>query len=210
MNDLVTFLEGLVLSTNLLDKKYRDGLPSSIALIDIVDHSGNDATKTKAKRKKSIKKMKPGKNGLYPNEDENVRKWWAAHDDDFEAGVPGRTREDMTKTRLASLRIRETQLQMILILEILALKPLTSVVEEDLLGLPGDSQDVPATRTSKAKRSEDLSILMDVHIDRLCIWQSLSLETVKTDNADLHLTLSANKHTENVTRDFCVDIIAPL
>jgi DNA replication regulator SLD3 len=210
MNDLVAFLEGLLFTTSLLDKKYKDGLPTCIALLDIVDHSGNDATNLKTKKRKSTKKMKAGKAGLYPNEDEFVRKWWSSHDDDFEVGVPGRTREDLTKSRLADLRIRETQLQMILILEILALKPLATVVQEDTLGLPSDSQGVTASKSVKSRKTEDLSILMDVHIDRLCIWQSLSLETVKAENSDSQLTITANKHTENITRDFCVDIIAPL
>lgn len=210
MNDLITFVESLVLPTSLMDKKYKDGLPSCISLIDIEDHSGNDASKNKIKKKRNTKKMKPGKNGLYPNEDEIIRKWWISHEDDFEVGVPGRTREDLTKSRLAHLRIRETQLQLILILEVLALKPLASAVEDVAPGLPGESQDVLGGKILKFKKAETLAVLMDVHIDRLCIWQSLSSESTKTETTDSQITANTNKHTENITRDFCVDIVAPL
>jgi len=210
MNDLIAFLEGLVLTTSLVDKKYKEGLPGCIASIDVEDHSGNEAAKVKTRKKKSLKRMKPGKNGLYPGEDRCVRKWWTSYDDEFEVGIPGRTRENLLKNRLADLRIRETQLQMILILEILALRPLASVAEDGSLCLPGDSQGVTTTKTSRSKKVEDLLVLIDVHIDRLCIWQSLSLESIKTDSADSQLVVRTNKHTENITRDFCVDIIAPL
>lgn len=210
MNELIAFLESLVMPTSLLDKKYKEGLPECISMIDIEDHSGEDATKPKAKKKRPIKKTKAAKNGLYPTEDENVRKWWANHEDDFEIGTPGRTLEDVTKSRLSSLRIRETQLQMVLILEVLALKPLASVVEEGNLGLPGDSQVSAPEKLKKVKKQDNLATLMDVHIDRLCIWQSLSSESTKAVASGSQAQTNVTKHTDNITRDFCVDIIAPL
>ena len=126
------------MSTTLIDKKYRDGVPNCIALIDIQDHSAEDATQAsgKSRKRKSSKKMKIGKTGLYPTEDILIRRWWASHDDDAESGAPGNSRDELTKSRISQLRIRETQLQMIVILEVLALQPLASTIEDVGIGLP--------------------------------------------------------------------------
>src|ERR1700710_640701 len=117
MNEYVTFLEGLIMSTTLIDKKYKDGVPGCVSLIDINDHSAEDASQAvgKSKKRKSAKKMKPGKSGLYPLEETLIRKWWASYDDDADDNVPGASREEITRSRISQLRIRETQLQMIVI-----------------------------------------------------------------------------------------------
>jgi len=45
------------------------------------------------------------------------------HDDDADPGHLGAVEMSLTKRRISQLRIRETQLQMIVILEVLALQP---------------------------------------------------------------------------------------
>jgi DNA replication regulator SLD3 len=215
MNDHIAFLESLIMSTTLIEKKYRDGLPSCVSLIDIQDHSVDDAATAKAKKRRSSKKMKPGKNGLYPAEDDLIRRWWATHDDDAESGAPGVTREDLAKSRITQLRIRETQLQMILILEVLALQPLASATEDVGGGLPGalptSSVGDGKEKLAKGKKPDHLTMLIDVHIDRLCIWQSIALESMKAPTGvSQNMTESAPKHSDNVLRDFCIEVIAPL
>lgn len=214
MSDLVAFLESLVLSTSLVDKKYRDGVPTYVSLIDI-EESANE-TNQKAKKRKSTKKIRPGKNGLYPSEENLIRQWWASHDDDAESGGPGHSRDEIAKSRISQLRIRETQLQLIIILEVLALQPLVVKPEEDD-GLPSA---LPSAETSqvkdkptKPKKSENLSVLLDVHIDRLCIWQSIQLEmggSAPSGDSQVEGGTDGLKHTDNILRDFCVEIIAPL
>jgi DNA replication regulator SLD3 len=223
LNDHIAFLESLVMSTTLIDKKYRDGIPTCIALIDIHDHSAEEATQVsgKTKKKKSSKKMKPGKTGLYPTEDALIRRWWTSHDDDAESGAPGSSREELTKQRISQLRIRETQLQMIVILEVLALQPLASATEDTGMGLPAA---LPASEVAevkdksvRAKKPDHLTMLIDVHIDRLCIWQSIALEAGKSSantsgkaSGQIDGTTTAAKHADNMLRDFCIEIIAPL
>ncbi|EKD15846.1 uncharacterized protein L3040_003297 [Drepanopeziza brunnea f. sp. 'multigermtubi'] len=222
LNDHINFLESLVMSNPILDKKYRGGIPNFISLVDIRDHSAEDAAQAiaKPKKKRISKKMKPGKNGLYPTEEPLIREWWAAHDDDAEIGAPGSSREELTKTRIYQLRIRETQLQLIIILEILALRPLATT-EHKGEGLPSALPTIEAVETkdnsSKSKKKADhLTVLIDMHIDRLCIWQSIALELT---NAPTSESLKASpksfdsgsqlKHTDNVLRDFCVEVITP-
>lgn len=207
MKDLVQFLEDMVMTTSVLEKKYKDGLPNCISLIDIEDHSAAEAERMKTKRRKSTKKMKPGKNGLFPGEEDNIRKWWSIHDEDIEFGIPGQTREDIVKARLSKLRSRETQLQMILILEVTALKPQIPDTDGDLI-LPDDSLTISVAKATKLKRPDQLSKLMNVHIDRLCIWQSIASDSVKVTSGTGPQTVA--KSTDTITRDFCVDIVAPL
>lgn len=223
LNDHITFLESLVMSSTLIDKKYRDGVPTCISLLDIQDQSEDNAdpATAKAKKRRTSKKMKAGKNGLYPAEESLIRKWWDSHDDDSNSGAPGDSREERTKSRISQLRIRETQLQMIVILEVLALKPLASNVEDVAADLPTalpmtESTDLQQKAT-KSKKPDHLTTLIDVHIDRLCIWQSLALEEAtkvpnKSQNGDETIDASATRisHTDNPLRDFCVEVIAPL
>jgi len=224
MNEYITFLESLIMSTTLIDKKYKDGLPGCVSLIDIHVHSADDADQAveKAKKRRSNKKMKPGKTGLYPSEDALIRKWWTSHDDEADSGAPGTSREDVTRSRISQLRIRETQLQMIVMLEVLALHPLASASEDTSDGLPtalslGPDADGKEKLVKKPKKPDHLTMLIDVHIDRLCIWQSIALEAVKTPldsvphlNEELGNSTTLSKHTDNILRDFCVEVIVPL
>jgi len=219
MNEYIAFLRSLVLPTTTIDKKYKDGVPGCVSLIDIHDHSGEDAT-GKAKKRKMVKKMKPGKNGLYPQEEAFIRNWWGNHDDDADSGGPGTSREELTKNRIAQLRIRETQLQMIIILEVLALEPL-AISSEDMgdtlpSAIPTSPGGKGVERAMKSKKLDNLPKLIEVHIDRLSIWQSIALEAVQTPVGgapclnEFEGSGSLPKHADTILRDFCVEIIIPL
>jgi DNA replication regulator SLD3 len=223
MNDHISFLESLVMSTTLIDKKYRDGVPECVSLIDIQDHSADDANEaaSKPKKRKSNKKIKPGKNGLYPTEDTLIRRWWSSHDDEMESGAPGTSKDEMTKSRIAQLRIRETQLQMIIILEVLALQPLATDSKDVERGLPSaipKSDTVEGKEKNiKSKKPDQLAMLIDVHIDRLCIWQSIQLESMKVPSGEsqkatgeLGSSTGSLTNGDSILRDFCVEVIAPL
>ena len=82
MNELIGFLEGLILPMTVVDKKYKDGVPNLLSTL-MPDGSAEDGNKmpTKVKKLKS-KKLKPGKNGLYPAEDTYICRWWGSYDTD--------------------------------------------------------------------------------------------------------------------------------
>lgn len=216
MNDLISFLESLVLSTTMIEKKYRDAVPNCVSLIDVHDSAEEGQAAGKPKKRRSSKKIKLGKNGLYPTEEPLIRQWWTSHNDDAEVGAPGISKGELIKSRISQLRIRETQLQMIVILEILALQPLATAPEESSIGLPTTLPTIatvePKDSAVKAKKPDHLSMLIDVHIDRLCIWQSVALESMKlheSNSADPTDGLQSGG-TDNPLRDFCVEVIAPL
>jgi len=212
MSDLIDFLKDMVMTLHLLDKKYRDTVPNVVAQMKFLVESSDDEPKRKRGR---AKKMRLGKDGLYPTEGDHVRRWWKANkpeprDDEV---IP---RPEDVKYRIGCLRTRETQLQMILILEIIALETLRPAGGAQESQFPGLESKTPSKQAgaenSKKRRKQDLSVLVDLHADRLCIWQSTTpddimamAESQAKDGGENTLHPSSDP-----LKDFCVDIIIPL
>ncbi len=224
MNELIEFLEGLILPTTVVDKKYKDGVPKLLSSL-MPDGSVEERSKTPQKVKKlKSKRLKPGKNGLYPTEDTYLCHWWGSYDTDPEKDAPGGSNEEVMRKRLAQLRIREMQLQMIVILETLALQSLaTSLTDQrgelPSTGLIASISDSKTAMSSKAKKPLDLRVLIEVNIDRLCIWQSLAAEDGKTASTLERTSTIGQKpsgmaitqdHAADILREFCVEVIVPL
>jgi DNA replication regulator SLD3 len=224
MSDLVAFLESLVLPTALVDKKYKDAIPEVVSTLVSGDVSADELEKARSKStRQKIKKMKPGKNGLYPAEDSYIRQWWGHDDDNAEISVPDELREVVVKKRIAKLRIRETQLQMIVILETLALQPLAGAQTDNPDELPlNDQKDCTSSVNvprGRSKKPLDLAVLIEVLVDRLCIWQSVADEEgiaassmekgskISMRSADPSKT---HGHAADTLRDFCTEVIVPL
>jgi DNA replication regulator SLD3 len=219
MGELIEFLKSLVLTTIQIDKKYRESVPEILTKMKTHDADSEDEQGLKSKKRRS-KKMKLGKDVLYPNEDEHVRRWWSSRkpqlsdDDAVSTEVP-----QETKLQISRLRSRETQLQMILILEILSLGPLISAADAGDSQLPGLSQDNadPATLKqplAKKRNKHNFPVLLDVHADRLSIWQSISLDEIKIMDESRPGGIGAPQHSghpnSDPLKDFCVEIILPL
>ncbi|KAI9167019.1 hypothetical protein HJFPF1_03138 [Paramyrothecium foliicola] len=216
MTDLVDFLKSLVLTTVQIDQKYRQAVPDIITNIKAIVESSDEGRR----RKRKPKKMKLGRDGLYPLEDEHIRAWWTANQPEVKDGEAGIT-PGLIRSHTTLLRTRETQLQMILILEILALEPLKAVdeaSEANLPTLPGteEFQDSPNSGPAITKRrnKHNLPVLLDVHADRLTIWQSIAsdeqliLEDSQALNASFNGQMQQKASSEPL-RDFCVDVIVP-
>lgn len=219
MNDLIEFLKSLTMTTVTIDKKYRETIPAILSKMrtDLVE-SDNDCSKLKRKRER---KQKLGKDGLYPGEAGHIRKWWARHQRPAsESDEKGMTLEE-TSYHVSCIRRRETQLQMIIILEIVALEPLArsddNLESQQLPGaeLPSTSRDQDSGQSTRKRNKHNLPVLLDVHADRLCIWQSTTLDDVKAlAESQLasqdQLTRKADGASSDNLQDFCVDVILPL
>jgi DNA replication regulator SLD3 len=217
MLDLVGFLKSLVMTTVLIDTKYHKSIPDLVAKLKTLAHAPDDEPKN---RKRKPKRARLGKNGLYNIEEEHVQRWWTtrtAENGDSGEAVPA----DSLRCLLSSLRMRETQLQMILILEIMALEPLTQAAEaEEQNQLPGmeplgggPEEEAPARKKKRSKHN--FPVLLDVHADRLCIWQSTMLDDVKAmvelgARGLAEVPQTSDRNQSDPLRDFCVDIIVPL
>ncbi|PWY83121.1 hypothetical protein BO94DRAFT_567044 [Aspergillus sclerotioniger CBS 115572] len=204
---LVEFYREAVLTAKRMDHKYRETLPSTIQDI-LLSVSDDEAAQPKRKRKDSKKKL--GKNGLYPEEGDLIRKWWrdrALNDQ----GLPSEmSREAESKKHVADLRLRETQLQILLILETMALEVIVADEEKKHEG-KGEGTEKP-TKSAKGKKPQDLNVMLELNLDRLCIWHAVSFEeTVVSDSAKAYGSnhLSGKKVESDAVRDFCTEVIVP-
>jgi hypothetical protein len=223
MNDLIAFLESLVLPTNVVDKKYKDAVPNLVSSI-VMEHGSADEVQmatSKSSNKAKTKKMKLGKNGLYPTEDSFISRWWNSYDASAEPALPGETKEDILKKRISQLRIRETQLQMIVILETLALRPLATSQADRSGDLPSNGvengkSEGKVAQNGKQKKPLDLAVLVEVLVDRLCIWQSVAAEAgvgpskLGGSNIGARPRDKKHDHAADMLREFCVEVIVPL
>src|SRR6266566_1966001 len=211
MKDLIDFLKSMVMNTTLLDKKFRETIPEIVDHMKILVDSSDEESKRK---KRKPKKMKLGKGGLYPTEVDHVRQWWNANKPELRGDEVTVNAQDV-KYHICCLRTRETQLQAILILEILALETMTpaeGVGESQLPGLEVETPPKPTTSaiSSKKRNKVDFPVLVDIHADRLCIWQTTTLDDLKamaehqTKESD---GSKSHRASADPLRDYCVDII---
>lgn len=217
MNDLVEFLKSLTMSTVQVDKKFRETLPELVKDIKLLAESCAEDEPRKKRRKS--KKMKIGKDGLYPGEVDHVKRWWRTHRSLIRDGDETTINPREVKYHITCLRTRETQLQMILILEILALeavRPAEDARDSQLPGLPvGDTPKKTVEPAPKKRHKHNFSTLVDIHADRLCIWQSTTLDEMNMIAAESQAkdgseTQKSARANSDPLKDFCVDILLPL
>ncbi|EYB27659.1 hypothetical protein FG05_07098 [Fusarium graminearum] len=197
---------------SMIEKKYRETVPALITHMKTIVDSSDEGRK----RKRRARKMKIGKDGLYPHEQAHIRKWWATNKPELKDDETN-VSDHQIKSIISMLRTRETQLQMIIILEILALTPLKPAEAEDsqLPLLPGvaESQGDMVPPSAKKRNKHNLPVLVDVHADRLTIWQStVSDEQLLLEDSQISQALdgqSQQKSSSEPLKDFCVDIIVP-
>ncbi|KAJ2894908.1 hypothetical protein MKZ38_007105 [Zalerion maritima] len=220
MVDLIDFLRGFIMTTVQIDKKYRERVPSVVSGIKtLVESTDEEGGKPK---KKKPKKMKLGKDGFYPNEEEHVRKWWRSVMEMRKSQLLEDETITMQEARfhIDSLRTRETLLQVVIILEILGLEPLRANKAVDSQGLPGEQLrevvlETGPDPTPKRRNKHNLPLMLDVHADRLCIWQSTAIEVPALAGDSQFSSLRAatgdrlGVGASDPLKDFCVDVIVP-
>lgn len=213
MGDLIEFLKTLILTTVQVDKKYRESIPEVVSKMRTLVDSSDEGRR----RRRRSKKMKLGKDGLYPYEEDHIRTWWQAKRSELK-GEETEIPVQHIKSLSSMLRTRETQLQMILILEILALESLKvseNAEESQLPTLPGEAESLDQMAPPPKKRNKhNLPVLVDVHADRLTIWQSTaSDEQLILEDSQGSINPAdgqAQKASSEPLKDFCVDVIIPL
>lgn len=187
-----------------MDIKYRDSLPNVIRDLPM-ETSDNEMTGRVGKRKrKSSKKM--GKNGLYPEEDQFVAKWWINRN---VSTVPGESAQQELKRLVADLRLRETQLQILLILETIALEASTGkTTETSTTG----TREPQAPKKTKGRKGQDLDVQLELLADRLCIWHTVSFDEIlpldNSTNKEKHRQAEKEPANDKL-RDFCTEVIMP-
>ncbi len=226
--DLAQFIRSMILTMIAMDKKYKERIPSTIKLLTqrILPVTSTSAVTAKPIKVRTGKKLKLGKDGFYAVEESFLEKWLL--DDDSDPNSTDAPRLENGKpslnTKVAELRLRENLLQLILILEVLAIEA-SETVETPLATEPCtmDSQICTQEVGTKAKRPrvkrpQDIKITLDMLIDRLCIWQSVNADEdsgidrkseVRPCNNVASKALATTRASDQL-KDFCREVAIPL
>ena len=216
---LPEYLRTCILSLPTMDKKYRETLPSMVKElpVGVFSEDENDSIFTSFRKKpRKTKTLKPGKDGLYPEEEVSVVRWWLSRSNCVDNEDSFANREESVRIRLLEQKARETQLQIILVLETLALE--ASKLERNSEDVPAviREENCPSKQKPKTKKLQDLNVLLNLLVDRLCIWQSMSTEegssSTNANKFDFQKTGMTPNQVPNVDilRNFCVDVVLPL
>ncbi|KAK5168447.1 uncharacterized protein LTR77_007017 [Saxophila tyrrhenica] len=208
---LADFLRSSTLTSSVLDKKYKERIAELVKALP-AQHSESAADLTKRKRKRKWK-AKRSKAGLFADEQDYVERWWRADDtaantENTDAGL---------RARLTRLRIRETFLQVVLVLEVLSLEASSALSTEACQpAFPDEVQDDESQQTelqlaaekapTKPKKKQDLPALLENLLDKLCIWHSLegiSPTAPQTGNG------SAAAGSNDFLKNFCIEVVLP-
>lgn len=207
-----------------MDIKYRETLPELIKAFPFEPPSDEECTSVIdmiSKKTRRSKNPSVGRNGLYPGEEASIARWWLGRDLSSVACDSIDAKQEATNSAVLEQRTRETQMQIVLSLETLALELAfaSHAVEKPQLINTVEGEDDLQNKMKmkkKAKKPQDLSVLLDLLIDRLCIWQSMSVDDTKTPTGEERPTF---QHETKATvkaggsdhlRQFCVDVVLPL
>jgi len=217
--ELATYLRSSIMSTATMDKKYKEAIPSIINTLPAHTLAEDDVTTVVADLQKKLRKTKKqniGKNGLYPSEELNISRWWLSRDAFVPGSEPQDSSEESMKASLLELRARETQMQIIFLLEALALEASMPAAGTDNIApkAPSELEDETSQmKKRKAKKPQDLNVLLDLFVDRLCIWQSMRVEDSNINKATGALPSTSSDHSGtgiDALKSFCVDVVLPL
>jgi hypothetical protein len=201
VTDLINFLRSAILSSDVMDKKYREHLAD---LIKEVSPDGTADTKSKPSKKRKWK-AKRDKLGFFTIERENAEKWWRVTNEQM---IPTQDQDTHLHEYSSRLRNREMFLQIMLILEILALESTASSEKgsADTLNSQTKESEEQGNAKRKKKKEMDISAVLESLLDRLCIWYSLASSTPSKPEAGS----TGKKHDpSDEMRGFCTEIIIP-
>ncbi|KAI4625170.1 uncharacterized protein J4E87_005016 [Alternaria ethzedia] len=214
-HELVTFLRTMLLSPKASEKKYHEKLPSLIKEMPPGSYSDDEHGPSVSKPKKSKKKMKLSREGVYPQEEAFVRKWWQSELPSGDSTAP-ETLDQRIKRRIGDLRVRETLAQLILMLEIVALETLSTQKPPEQQATADGShaqteQPIPKKRKNKL---DDINLQLDLLLDKLCIWHATEeLGILDFDEKPSRQHDGPDGSGRNSSNDrlhsFCVEVIIP-
>ncbi|KAK2812304.1 hypothetical protein FQN49_008381 [Arthroderma sp. PD_2] len=199
---LYHYYRSCIIPMKKMDAKYRDSLPKIVASINQYPSDGDETAPTKKRRRNKKKSL--GKDGLYADEEEFISKWWkSTYESD--SSVRKSALEGQIKRLIEDIRMRETQLQILLILEIMLL--------EGNVGDLDELDDGDAERPKKGKKKpQNMATALELLLDRLCIWHTVSFNGLPIDTpSESNRTSSGSGKPSNndKLRDFCTEVIIP-
>ncbi|KAK6356380.1 hypothetical protein TWF718_000741 [Orbilia javanica] len=204
--DLLLCLENMIMSVDECDEKYRAGIRevsnARRAQNGLADQMTNDQLESAIVPPKCLR----------DNEIKYVLKWLKSLSDD-DGPVRSLEQEDIHLQKCTTeLRSRETELQVIVILEVLAIKANLSeekMIKYEKLKKAADrrrkrkenAEKGDEKERKKRKKKMGLLILLDLLVDRLCIWHSIGTgEEPKSSQPK-------PKDAKDRLKHFCIEIV---
>ena len=207
----------MVLPTKKIDLKYKESI--SKAVKDFIARKQEIPDAPKPAKPKQPPRNKLAKNCLYAGEDEVIVKWWTERNTKRAMTTSVSVHEDDLRTAVSELRNRETEMQLLFILEVLYINILLSKVTDGAVASPSpaikvesvreDNATLP-TRPAPTKRKRDLYGELDVNAERLSIWHTVALgDILASPEKALESSHSTTSQSKDRLRDFCRDVIIP-
>ncbi|EFR00385.1 hypothetical protein MGYG_03389 [Nannizzia gypsea CBS 118893] len=198
---LYHYYRSCIIPMKKMDAKYRDSLPKIVADINPSLSDGDEAAPAKKRRKS--KKKTIGKDGLYAGEEEFISRWWKSTYE-INSSVEKSALENQRKRLIEDMRMRETQLQILLILEVMLL--------EGSVGSLAELDDGNTEKPKKSsKKTQSMATALELLLDRLCIWHTVSAHGLSIDmpGDSSKAATGPGKPNNDKLRDFCTEVIIP-
>lgn len=210
---LAAFLRASILTSSVMDKKFRDHILNSIKTLPLSNDQPPERGSDKAKKKRRKWVAKRDKSGFFVDEQDMVGRWWRLHDDVDDCSS-SESFDALLRQRLIRLRTRETFLQIILTLEVLALEAaLPACTGEGQTLQFSDSRHadpgLPRTPSKRltSKKAHNLPTQLEALLDKLCIWHSLESQSpAKAVNPDTSVN---SEEPNDELRNFCIEVVIP-
>ena len=216
-SSLIEDMAASILPSTTMDKKYRESIPDILRDLPVLLHDGDEIEQYLAplvKKAKKFKNYKIGKNGLHPGEEIDIARWWLNHDPSEFHGDEIPTHKEIQRIRISRLKKRETLAQILLVLELMVLEQSQNAANEnDTAQNQCPAQGVHDGKRKKIKKVSDPRTLLDMMVDRLCIWQSTAAEEKNQLTVDKGEEVRSSVSSPNLGLDdlknFCVDVLVP-
>ncbi|KAF1989442.1 hypothetical protein K402DRAFT_452163 [Aulographum hederae CBS 113979] len=215
--ELAEFLRTMLIPLRALDSKHRERIVE-IAKDARAGTFSDESPAAKRKLKKNKLRLKVKKDGMYNIEEDYVKKWLESDEQGY-TGAYGENVEARMKRRAADLRVREMFAQLTIALEILAVeaspafKDHTSTSSENRSNEQLKDASEPTPKKKKAKKQQNLLVLLDLLADRLCIWQSIEQgDLVSSEAKSGKAGTAANGQdsgNNDILRSFCIEVVVP-
>ncbi|EUC50199.1 hypothetical protein COCMIDRAFT_82763 [Bipolaris oryzae ATCC 44560] len=214
-HDLVESLRAMLLSPKASEKKYYGKLPSFIRAMVPGTYSDDETMAGASKAKKSKKKAKLSRDGVYPQEEVLVKRWWQSELPSGDA-MATETMDQRIKRRIGDLRVRETLAQLILMLEIIALEAMSTSKAggQQLTKEETQDQSEQSAPKKRKKKLDDINVQLDLALDKLCIWHATEELGIldfdaKPSQQNEDVDGTGRNGSSDRLHSFCVEVIIP-
>ena len=205
-----------IMPTKKRDLKYKESLPGAVKALNAIDIPVEGQ---KVKKKRALKKLKLGRDGLYNCEIDTIEKWWHGREITSISAVSANAAETELNRAVSDLRTRETQMQLLLILEVMALESITSsgtTPSSSTVGasikteiIDEDVSKVLAHTPKVKKKPRDFQFELDALVDKLCIWHTVSLDNMSSSPDKNHDGDEASTRSKDRLKEFWAEVIKP-